>query len=67
MKRLIRNVHVGIAVGFTLLAVGFWPVHESEDATGALGIVAFFVALGVYLALNIRDERKSRRGARRSP
>jgi len=40
-----------------MLIVGFWPVHESEDATGVLGITAFFTALGVYLALNVRDER----------
>ena len=66
MKRLIRNAHVGILVGMILLIVGFWPVRESEDAIGALGIAAFFTALGVYLALNIRDERTRKRDTHRS-
>jgi hypothetical protein len=61
MKRLIRNAHIGIAVGIAFLVIGFWPAHNSEGAVGALGITAFFMGLGVYLALNIRDERERKK------
>jgi uncharacterized membrane protein YiaA len=57
MKRLLRNAHIGMAVGLALLVVGFWPAHTSESAVGVLGVAAFFTAIGVYLGLNIRDER----------
>jgi hypothetical protein len=67
MKRLVRNAHVGIATGFALLVVGFWPVHSSEAATGALGITAFFVGIGVFVGLSMRDERAARKRPPRSP
>jgi len=64
MKRLVRNANIGIAVGIAMLVVGFWPLHDSEDAIGALSLAAFFTGLGVCLGLNIRDERARKKPAR---
>ncbi len=66
MKRLVRNAHIGIAVGVAVLVVGFWPAHNSEDAVAALGMVGFFTALGVCFGLSYRDERARHKGAPRS-
>jgi len=57
MKKLIRNAHIGMAVSFAILVVGFWPVHNNEDAAAALGMIAFFTGLGVCLGLSYREER----------
>ena len=57
MRRLFRNANVGLAVSAAVLIVGFWPVHESETATGVLGLVSFVTGMAVLIGLNLRDER----------
>jgi hypothetical protein len=63
---MFRNAHIGIAVGAIILIVGFWPAHKSEDAVAALGMAAFFTALGVCFGLIYRDERNRDKDAPRS-
>lgn len=63
MKRLFRNANIGLAVATFVLLAGFWPVRESETATGALGLIAFIVGMGVYIGLNLRDEHTRRKGS----
>jgi len=65
MKRLIRNAHIGIAVAIAILAIGFWPTHNNEDAAAALGMGAFFTGLGVCFGLSYRDERAREKHSRR--
>lgn len=62
MKRLFRNANIGLVAMVIVLLLGFWPVHESEDATGALGLIAFLAGFAVYITLNIRDGQARRKG-----
>jgi hypothetical protein len=66
MKKLFKNANVRLAASGVLLIAGFWPVHRSEDATIALGLAAFVVGMGVFIALNLRDERAKRKHPPRS-
>jgi hypothetical protein len=63
MKRLFRNANIGIAVVMVVAVVGFAFLHNDEAALNALGVVAFAMGMGVYLGLNIRDDRARRKGA----
>lgn len=65
MKRLIRNAHIGFAVAIAILAIGFWPTYESEEAFAALGTAAFFTGLAVCIGLSYRDERIREKRSRR--
>lgn len=64
--RLFRNANVGLAVGITVLVVGFYPARHSEVAITALGLAMFVISMGVFFALSIRDERARRKDDRRS-
>ena len=57
MRKFFWNANVGIAVAAVVLAIGFWPTHRNETAFTVLGLVAFVVGMGVYIALNVRYER----------
>jgi hypothetical protein len=67
MKRLFRNANIGLGVGVTLLVVGFAFLYKSEAALNALAVGSFAAFMGVFFALNIRDDRARRKGPRRSP
>jgi hypothetical protein len=62
MKRLFRNANIGLAIGVTFLIVGFVFLYKSEEALNALAVGSFAVFMGVFLALNIRDDRARRKG-----
>jgi hypothetical protein len=57
MRKFFKNANVGLAVTAVVLAAGFWPTHRSDTAFTALGLVAFALGMGVYIALNLRYER----------
>ena len=65
-SRLFRNANVGLAVGITVLIVGFFPARHSEVAITALGLAMFAISFGVFLALSVRDERARRKDHRQS-
>lgn len=67
LSRLFRNANVGLAVGLTVLVLGFFPARHSEVATTALGLAMFTISMGIYLGLSIRDERARKRRTPRSP
>lgn len=66
LSRLFRNANIGLAVGLTVLVVGFFPARHSEVATTVLGLAMFAISMGVYLGLSIRDERARRRRTQRT-
>lgn len=47
--------------------VGFAFLHGNESALNALSVAVLVTAMGIYLALNIRDERARGKGDRRTP
>ena len=65
-SRLFRNANIGLAVGTTVLIVGFYPARHSEVASTALGLAMFAISMGVFFVLSIRDERARRNDSRRS-
>jgi hypothetical protein len=54
-SRLFRNANIGVAVGITVLVVGFYPARHSEVAITALGLAMFAISMGVFFVLSVRD------------
>jgi hypothetical protein len=65
MNRRFKNANIGIAAMVILLMLGLVVLPDSERATGAFGIGAFAVGMGVYFFLDWRDERAQGKRARR--
>lgn len=59
--RLFRNANVGLAVGVTVLVVGFYPARHSEVAITVLCLAMFVISMAVFFVLSIRDERARRK------
>jgi hypothetical protein len=67
MRKFFRNANVGLAVSVAMLIIGFWPTHRSETAFTVLGLAAFVVGMGVFIALNLRYERAQSKRPPRLP
>jgi hypothetical protein len=67
MRKFFRNANIGLAVAIFVLIVGFWPTHRSETAFTVLGLAAFVVGMGVFIALNLHYERAQGKSPHRSP
>lgn len=57
MKRLIRNGHIGVAVGGSLAVLAAIIFHGDEGLLELSALVALAATMGVFLALNARDDR----------
>jgi len=57
MKNKFRRANVGVAVGAVLLATNLILFHGNDRAMSAGGLVAFVVAMGIFLFLDERDYR----------
>ena len=59
MRDDLRNAHIGIGAGIVFLAVGCYLLrNSSEDVLGLLGLGTLVVALGTFIALEEREERR---------
>jgi hypothetical protein len=67
LKRLFRNANIGLAISMIVVVIGFAFLHNNEAALNALSVVMFAVAMGIYLTLNIRDDRARRKGPPHAP
>jgi type III secretory pathway component EscT len=65
-SRLVRNANIGLAVGTTVVVVGFYPARHSEVAITVLGLAMFVISMGVFMGLSARDERARRKRDSRS-
>lgn len=64
-SRLFRNANIGLAIGITVLIVGFYPARHSEVAITALGLTMFAISMGVFFVLSVRDGLARRKDKRR--
>lgn len=59
MKQAIRYANIGIGVGTLIIIVGAFSLRGlGEGALQAVGLVALFGGLAVYLALQERARRR---------
>jgi len=65
MNRSLKNPNIGVASGVVFAAIGFAIFNDNEAAMEALAIATLVVALGVYFALDWRDDRARARRTQR--
>jgi len=63
-KRLLRNMHIGLAVCIAIYAVGFVLFHDDGTAIQVVTGAGFVACLGVYFGLNARDQARDDRTGR---
>jgi len=62
MRGDLRNANIGIGVGVVFLATGLFFLGSSgEDALELLGLGTLVVALGTFMLLEEREERRHKR------
>jgi hypothetical protein len=59
--QLRRYVHIGLAVGMTIVIIGAVLFRDSEAAVQAVGLIGFAVGAAVYHFLDERNKARERR------
>jgi hypothetical protein len=67
MRNKFKNAHISLAVGVTVLVVGFLLFHDNEGAMTAVGMGSFALCLGLLFVLDEREYRARNGGSGRRP